>query len=950
MKKEVKKLLAYLLALAIVLTSVFTGQIVTKTTVKAATLENDGTEITAESEAPVEITTNAEGQTVYTLTGDVTNGLKITLAAGETVILDGKGYSIHGRDEIEYESDSATPALEIAGSGTLILKNADLTGGNGIETLGYDGQGAVGLRVTSPNVSLILQQTVTITGGTAAAGATAGQQSGNGSSGIKFSGAALKVDSGSQVTIKGSDGYQGVSGNKSGIGRQDGTPGGCALNFTGGSLLVRDDARLTLTGGNGGRGDSGYERLKNKFQSYGTANGTNGGNGGDALSFKGSFYAISSGATVTYTPGTGGTGGAAGTYYTDDNNTTLASGEAGSDGSAGLKLAYTSGLVPDKTLLRSALSEGDEEVSVTLHYSDYTQTYYAKKGSTINPAYLPDTEYYTVTKWCTDKNLQTPVDTGETITLTQDTDFYAATFKVSFSTGEDTISVEDQAVTYPAAVTRPKDPTRRGYTFGGWYTDEACTNAYDFTMPVTKDMILYAKWTINTYTVSFDSVGGSSVDVETADYETPVTKPEDPTKTGYTFGGWYTDEACTNAYDFSQPVTKDMTLHAKWTINTHTVTFDSLEGSPVDVETADYGTPVTKPEDPTKTGYTFGGWYTDEACTKAYDFATPVTGDRILYAKWNEIPRPTGTPQPTKTPEPTVIPTSEPTVIPTSEPTVIPTSEPTGTPEPTKTPEPTVIPTSEPTGTPQPTKAPEPTVIPTSEPTGTPQPTKAPEPTVIPTSEPTGTPEPTKTPEPTVTPTSQQTKAPEPTVTPAPEPIVTPTSQPTAGPQPASTVTLNVSSLVLQKGKSTTAVKAILGNGDSIEKWESSDTKVATVTKKGKIKAKKVGTAVITVTTKRGASASVEVKVQKKKVKTQKLTVTNVKKRKLTLKKGKTFKIKTELTPLTSQEKITFKSSDKKVAKVSKNGKIKALKAGKTVITVKSGTEAVKIKVTVKKK
>ena len=573
-------------------------------------------------------------------------------------------------------------------------------------------------------------------------------------------------------------------------------------------------------------------------------------------------------------PGTRGTGGAAGTYYKDANNTKLEFGEAGSDGSAGLKLAYTSGLVPDKTLLQPALSEGDEEVSVTLHYSDYTQTYYAKKGSTINPAYLPDTEYYTVTKWCTDKNLQTPVDTGETITLTQDADFYAATFKVSFSTGDDTISVEDQTVTYPAAVTRPKDPTRRGYTFGGWYTDEACQNAYDFTAQVTKDMILYAKWTINTYTVSFDSLCGSPVDVETADYETAVTKPEDPTRTGYTFGGWYTDEACTNAYDFSQPLTKDMTLHAKWTINTYTVTFDSLEGSPVDVETADYETAVTKPEDPTKTGYSFGGWYTDEACTKAYDFATPVTGDRILYAKWNEIPRPTGTPQPTKAPEPTVTPA------------------------------------------PEPTKAPEPTVTPA--------------------------PEPTKAPEPTVTPALEPTKA--------PEPIVTPTSQPTAGPQPASTVTLNVSSLVLQKGKSTTAVKVTLIKGDSVEKWESSDTKVATVTKKGKIKAKKVGTAVITVTTKRGASASVEVKVQKKKVKTQKLTLTNVKKRKLTLKNGKTFKIKTERTPLTSQEKITFKSSEKKVAKVSKNGKIKALKAGKTVITVKSGTEVVKIKVTVKKK
>ena len=882
MKKEVKKLLAYLLALAIVLTSVFTGQIVTKTTVKAATLENDGTEITAESGAPVSITTNAEGQTVYTLTGNVTNGLKITLAPGETVILDGKGYSIHGRDEIKYESDSATPALEIDGSGTLILKNADLTGGNGIETLGYDGQGAVGLRVTSPNVSLILQQTVTITGGTAAAGATAGQQSGNGSSGIKFSGAALKVDSGSQVTIKGSDGYQGVSGNKYGDGRVDGTPGGCALNFTGGSLLVRDDARLTLTGGNGGRGDSGYEKVGKWYQiDKKAANGTNGGNGGDALSFKGSFYAISSGATVTYMPGTRGTGGAAGTYYTDDDSTTLASGEAGSDGSAGLKLVYTSGLVPDKTLLRSALSEGDEEVSVTLHYSDYTQTYYAKKGSTINPAYLPDTEYYMVTKWCTDKNLQTPVDTGETITLTQDTDFYAATFKVRFSTGEDTISVEDQAVTYPEAVTRPKDPTKTGYTFGGWYTDEACTNAYDFSQPVTKDMTLYAKWTINTYTVSFDSVGGSYVDEKTVDYNNLVTKPENPTKSGYTFGGWYEDEACTNVYDFTIPVTKDMTLYAKWTINTYKVSFDSVGGSSVDEKTVDYNTPVTKPEDPTKSGYTFGGWYEDEAYTNAYDFTMPVAGDMILFAKWNEIAKPSGTSQPTET-------------------------QPGVTSEPGKTPGATVIPTSQPTET---------------QPGVTQEPGKTPGATVIPTSQPTET-----------------------------QPGVTQKPAKTPGAGVSAKVTLNVSSIVLQKGKSTTAVKVILDKGDAIKKWKSSDTTVATVSRKGKIKAKKAGKAVITVTTKKGASACVKVKVRKSKVKTQELAITNVKKQKLILKKGKIFILKTEVTPLTSQEKITLRSSNRKVAKVGKDGKIEALKTGNTVITVRSGAKVVKIKVKVKKK
>ena len=149
---------------------------------------------------------------------------------------------------------------------------------------------------------------------------------------------------------------------------------------------------------------------------------------------------------------------------------------------------------------------------------------------------------------------------------------------------------------------------------------------------------------------------------------------------------------------------------------------------------------------------------------------------------------------------------------------------------------------------------------------------------------------------------------------------------------------------------STTAVKATLTKGDSIEKWESSDTKVAIVTQKGKLKARKVGTAVITVTTQRGASASVEVKVRKTKVATEKLKLTNIENYKLTLKKGKTFTIKTELTPLTSQEKITYKSSDKKVAKVSKTGKIKAVKEGKTVITVKSGNVMVKVKVSVKKK
>ena len=163
-------------------------------------------------------------------------------------------------------------------------------------------------------------------------------------------------------------------------------------------------------------------------------------------------------------------------------------------------------------------------------------------------------------------------------------------------------------------------------------------------------------------------------------------------------------------------------------------------------------------------------------------------------------------------------------------------------------------------------------------------------------------------------------------------------------------ITLNVSSLPLQKGKSTTAVKATLYNGDSIAKWESSNTKVAKVSRKGKITAKKVGTATITVTTKNGATVSVKIHVQKGKVKTKTLSVTNVTAKKLTLKKGKNFTLKMAVTPLTSQDKVKFTSSNKKIITINGKGKVKAIKTGSAKITVKSGAKVMKIKVTVKKK
>lgn len=163
-------------------------------------------------------------------------------------------------------------------------------------------------------------------------------------------------------------------------------------------------------------------------------------------------------------------------------------------------------------------------------------------------------------------------------------------------------------------------------------------------------------------------------------------------------------------------------------------------------------------------------------------------------------------------------------------------------------------------------------------------------------------------------------------------------------------VTLNVTGTVpLQKKKSTTAIKiASQTSGDSVDKWTSSNEKIVKVNAKtGKITAqKKTGTATVTVTMKSGAKASVKIKVQSGKVKTKKLTVS---KTQMTLKVKETYTITTVRTPVTTSDKVTFSSSNKKVVAVNSKGKITAKKAGKATITVKSGSKKVKVKVTVTK-
>ncbi len=146
--------------------------------------------------------------------------------------------------------------------------------------------------------------------------------------------------------------------------------------------------------------------------------------------------------------------------------------------------------------------------------------------------------------------------------------------------------------------------------------------------------------TVTTYTVTYNSNGGTTVSSQSVKSGAKATKPADPTRAGYSFDGWFSDSALTKAFNFDTAITSNITLYAKWTENitpvtTYTVTFNSNGGSAITTQTIDAGGKVTRPNNPTKTGYTFDAWYKNEALTEAYDFNAAVTANLTLYAKWN---------------------------------------------------------------------------------------------------------------------------------------------------------------------------------------------------------------------------------------------------------------------------------------------------------------------------
>ncbi|GHU94140.1 hypothetical protein FACS1894156_1980 [Bacteroidia bacterium] len=203
-------------------------------------------------------------------------------------------------------------------------------------------------------------------------------------------------------------------------------------------------------------------------------------------------------------------------------------------------------------------------------------------------------------------------------------------------------AVTSQSLEKGAKITKPANPTRGIDIFEGWYTSTAYTTTWNFNADtISSNLTLYAKWTPR-YTVTFNSQSGSSVSPQTNLLSgAKLTQPTNPTRSNYTFAGWYKESGYSNIWNFVTDTiaASNITLYAKWvstSVPFYTITFNVNGGSTVASQIVAQGEKVIQPAHPTKSGSAFVGWYSDAALTTAWNFASDIITANVttLYAKW----------------------------------------------------------------------------------------------------------------------------------------------------------------------------------------------------------------------------------------------------------------------------------------------------------------------------
>ncbi|MBO6263689.1 MAG: InlB B-repeat-containing protein [Clostridia bacterium] len=306
---------------------------------------------------------------------------------------------------------------------------------------------------------------------------------------------------------------------------------------------------------------------------------------------------------------------------------------------------------PDETKINVTVNIGHglEKTLTIWIYKYYTVTFNSNGGSEVaaidkirqgarvdEPA-SPVKEGYTFKHWyyVDEANTQFEYDFNSSvvgnITLFASWEKYSPTITVIHNIEER--QNNDYKCEYNKTYDLPQDLTEYGYTFKGYYSDKEMLKAYDESTVYKTNATVYAKWEKNTYTVTFNSNGGTQIESQKVKYNELAVKPEDPTKLGATFGGWRKDVDCLQSFDFyNDVITKDITLYAYFTINGIKIYFDTDGGNEIEKVVIDFGTSLGENlRTPEKAGYTFKGWYNGDA--RIYS-NTVLYENATVTAKW----------------------------------------------------------------------------------------------------------------------------------------------------------------------------------------------------------------------------------------------------------------------------------------------------------------------------
>jgi len=209
-------------------------------------------------------------------------------------------------------------------------------------------------------------------------------------------------------------------------------------------------------------------------------------------------------------------------------------------------------------------------------------------------------------------------------------------YTVKFDLNGGSPQIADKTFRIGDRIEEVENPTREGHTFDGWWIDSNFTTKFQFNQKVGKDMTIYAKWKINSYTINYFSNGGTEIEPVRYEYNADISAPTAPTKEGYIFDDWYTDATFQEVFVFDKMPARNLKLYAKWNPEEYEIRFLRTKGGEL-YENLTQLVPnqerVEKPANPTRVGFTFDNWYKEEN-DEVYDFTKIVNKPLILYAKW----------------------------------------------------------------------------------------------------------------------------------------------------------------------------------------------------------------------------------------------------------------------------------------------------------------------------